>query len=43
MIDYEALILARQEALEIYEDDPDSDFLSDEDKEYFDNFFAGEE
>jgi len=27
-IDYEALILARQEATEIWEDDPDSPFLN---------------
>ena len=31
MPDYEAMILARQEAIEIWEDEPESEFLSDED------------
>ena len=31
MIDYEGMILARQEAIEIWEDDPDSEYLTDDD------------
>lgn len=30
MIDYEGMILARQEAIEIWEDDPDSPYLDEE-------------
>jgi hypothetical protein len=31
MIDYESLILARQDALEIWEDEPDSPYIENDD------------
>ena len=43
MCDYESLILAKQEAMEIYEDDPDSPFLSERDKKYLDELYKEED
>lgn len=41
-MDWEGMILARQEAMEIWEDEPESDFLTDEDRELFtDLYFNG--
>lgn len=42
VMDYEALILARQEALEIWEDDPDSDYLTEEAKDTFEGWYKEE-
>ena len=40
MPDYEALILERQELMEIWEDDPESEILTDEDRAYYESVFA---
>lgn len=45
MIDYEALILAKQEAIEIWEDDPDSLFIKgcfDDSDNWWDEIPPGE-
>ena len=42
MIDYEGMILARQEALEIWEDDPESEYLTDEEIEEFNALYERE-
>ena len=40
MPDYEALILERQELMEIWEDDPEAEILTDEDRAYIESVFA---
>lgn len=42
-MDYEDLILAKQELLMLFEDDPDADILTDEDREFFTELLYGEE
>ena len=38
-MDWEGMILARQEAMEIWEDEPDSEFLTDEERQYFEEVY----
>ena len=40
MIDYEAMILERQDLMEIWEDDPEAEILTDEDRDYFEAIFT---
>ena len=43
MPDYEDLILARQEMLMVFEDNPDTDIFTSEEREFFAELLYGEE
>ena len=42
-MDYEELILERQENLMLFEDDPDADIFTDEEREFFAELLREEE